>query len=197
MDFEALGALAEVTLINVVLSADNVMVIGLAAMGLAPAQRARAVWLGISLSATLLAGFAVVATALLKVLGLLAAGGLLLLWVAWKLWRDLNHAAASAAGAEQPARKSLWQALWQIVAADVSVSLDNVLAIAGAAHDHPRVMVSGLACSVVLMGFASTLMARLLARYRWIAHAGLAVIVFVAVRMIWIGSHDVLTAIAK
>jgi YjbE family integral membrane protein len=197
MDFEALGALAEVTLINVVLSADNVMVIGLAAMGLAPAQRARAVWLGISLSATLLAGFAVIATALLKVLGLLAAGGLLLLWVAWKLWRDLNHAAASAAGAEQPARKSLWQALWQIVAADVSVSLDNVLAIAGAAHDHPRVMVSGLACSVVLMGFASTLMARLLARYRWIAHAGLAVIVFVAVRMIWIGSHDVLTAIAK
>ena len=196
-DVSALGALVQVILINAALSGDNFIVIGLAAMSLPPAQRARAVWIGVALSTSMLASFAIVATALLQVLGLLVAGGLLLLWVAWKLWRDLTHTAALHAEQAQNKPKTLWQALWQIAAADISMSLDNVLAITGAAHDHPTIMVIGLGCSVVLMATAATLMARLLARYRWLAYAGLAMILLVAIRMIWTGTQELIVAAAN
>jgi YjbE family integral membrane protein len=138
-------------------------------------------------------GFAWIAVDLLAIVGLLLAGGILLLWVAWKMWRELrgsrHRQAEAAAGA--PAHKTFAQAAWQIVAADVSMSLDNVLAVAGAAREHPGALVFGLALSVVLMGFAASLIARLLDRQRWIAYLGLAIILYVALDMIWRGWLEV------
>ena len=196
-DLAALTALVQVMLINAVLSADNAMVIALAAVGLPARQRRIAVWGGIALATVLLALFAVIATTLLKILGLLLAGGVLLLWVSWKLWRDIaaNQADPTLGPHGHRPEKTLRQALLQILLADISMSLDNVLAVAGAAREHPTVMVVGLAVSVLLRGVAATLLARLLARYPWLAYAGLAVIVYVALHMVWIGAHDVLTAV--
>ena len=143
-------------------------------------------------------GFAFVAVELLAIIGLVLAGGLLLLWVSWKMWRELRASAraeedaAFNEGAGGPASgKTFRQAVWQIVMADVSMSLDNVLAVAGAARDHPAALVIGLLLSIVLMGFAATLIARLLHRYRWIAYVGLAIVVYVALDMIWRGFWDV------
>lgn len=201
----AIAALAQVVFINVVLSADNAVVIGMAAIGLPPGQRLRALWIGIGLATVLRIGFALVATSMLQVIGLLLAGGILLLWVAWKLWRELS---ASRLRAEQEAgsssdaeaipepRKGLGRALWQIVVADVSMSLDNVLAVAGAAFDHPMILVFGLAISVLLMGAAASIVARLLERYPWVAYAGLLVILYIAAKMIWHGANDVGRAVA-
>ena len=194
---EALIALGQVVFINVVLSADNAVVIGMAAMGLAAKDRLRVLWLGIALATLLRIGFAVVATKLLKVLGLLLAGGVLLLWVAWKLWRELRRTVTPMMPDVRPRRvetKTIGRALWQIVVADLSMSLDNVLAVAGAAIDQPAIMAVGLAISVLLMGVAAAAVARLLERYRWIAYVGLAIIVYVAAKMVWHGAQDIAAA---
>ena len=205
---EALSALVKVILIDLVLAGDNAIVIGLAAAGLPENQRAKAILIGIGAATAMRIGFAAVTTQLLQVVGLLLAGGLLLLWVCWKMWRELRfmHAAEAAANgaitnfdvnadgtiaAVAPPRKTLSQAAWQIIIADVSMSLDNVLAVAGAARDHPHVLVFGLLLSIALMGVAASFIARLLQKHRWIAYVGLAVILYVAVEMIFRGGVEV------
>ena len=196
----ALAALAQVILIDLVLAGDNAVVIGIAAAGLPVEQRRRAILIGILAATAMRIGFAFVAVELLAIIGLVLAGGLLLLWVSWKMWRELRASARAeedaafdeGAGGPAPASgKTFRQAVWQIVMADVSMSLDNVLAVAGAARDHPAALVIGLLLSIVLMGFAATLIARLLHRYRWIAYVGLAIVVYVALDMIWRGFWDV------
>jgi len=207
MDFvtpEALQAFFTVVMIDLVLAGDNAVVIGLAAAGLPTHQRGKAILLGVLAATILRIVFALVATQLLAIVGLLLAGGVLLLWVCWKMWRELReggHADAEEALAGQDlnadgtiagkSRKSLRQAVSQIIVADVSMSLDNVLAVAGAAHDHPVNLVFGLALSVVLMGVAATVIARLLQRHRWIAYVGLIIIFFVALQMMWDGGREV------
>ncbi len=190
VDLAALLALVQVVFVNVALSADNAVVIGIATIGLPAHQRGRALWLGIGFATILRVGFAIVATSLLQILGLLLAGGILLLWVAWKLWREIAGGHAGHAQ-EEAAPKTLRRALWQIVVADVSMSLDNVLAVAAAAREHPLVLLVGLGISVFLMAAASSLVARLIERHRWIAYVGLAVIVYIAGNMIWHGAHEV------
>lgn len=195
--------LGEVIMINFVLSGDNAVVVGMAAAGLPAAQRARAMWFGIGAATVLRIVFAVVAVSLLQIPGLMFAGGLLLFWVGWGLWKEIaesakeeaEDAAADAAGAPHAAHvphKTFAAALWQILVADVSMSLDNVLAVAGAAHADPVILVIGLVVSVALMGLAATAIAALLERYRWIGYVGLALILFVAAEMCWKGAHDVL-----
>jgi YjbE family integral membrane protein len=197
----ALLALAQVVVIDLVLAGDNAVIIGLAAAGLPPEQRRRAILVGIAAATAMRIGFAYVAVELLAIVGLVLAGGILLLWVSWKMWRELRasarakeHAAFDEAGAP-PARKTFAQAAWQIVLADVSMSLDNVLAVAGAAREHPDVLVVGLLLSIVLMGVAANLIARLLHNHRWIAYVGLAIVLYVACDMIWRGSVEVAKAI--
>jgi YjbE family integral membrane protein len=203
---QALTALAQVIMIDLVLAGDNAIVIGLAAAGLPAEQRARAILIGIGAATVLRIGFAAVTTQLLQMVGLLLAGGLLLLWVCWKMWRELRaqHATAETeeafdvdvnpdgTAAIRGSRKTLGQAAWQIIVADVSMSLDNVLAVAGAARDYPIVLIFGLALSIALMGLAATFIARLLQNHRWIAYVGLAVILYVAADMIYRGTHEVL-----
>jgi YjbE family integral membrane protein len=204
---DALSALLKVILIDLVLAGDNAIVIGLAAAGLPEHQRAKAILIGIGAATALRIGFAGVTTQLLQIVGLLFAGGLLLLWVCWKMWRELRatHEAENAANealadfdinsdgtiAAVTPRKTLSQAAWQIVIADVSMSLDNVLAVAGAARDHPYVLIFGLLLSIALMGIAATFIARLLQKHRWIAYVGLAVILYVAIEMCWRGSIEI------
>jgi YjbE family integral membrane protein len=181
--------LAQVVLIDVTLAGDNAVVVGLAVAGLAKADRARAIAVGVGAAAVIRMALSVVAVRLLAVIGLTLAGGLLLLWVCWKMFRELRHAPAlDEAGA---GGKSLRQAIVQIAVADLSMSLDNVLAVAGAARAHLWVMVAGLALSVLLMGIAANFLAGLLQRHRWIAWVGLAVVAFVAVRMVWDGWEQV------
>jgi YjbE family integral membrane protein len=198
-DPAALSALLEVVFVNVVLSADNAVVIGMASLGLPAKQRLQALWLGIAMATVLRLGFAVVATTMLQIIGLLLAGGILLLWVGWKLWREIRteRAVLSEADVDEAQGKTLARALWQIILADVSMSLDNVLAVAGAAMDHPAVLVAGLAISVLLMGFAASAVARLIERYHWIAYLGLGVILYIAARMIWDGGKDVFFAVTE
>lgn len=196
---DVLSAFFGVVMIDLTLAGDNAVVIGLAAAGLPAEQRRKAILIGILAATVLRIAFASVAVELLQVVGLLLAGGLLLLWVAWKMWQELrapdpDPAAPAGEVALEPTRKTLRQAILQIVVADVSMSLDNVLAVAGAAREHPLVLVFGLALSIVLMGLAATWIARLLQRHRWIAWIGLAIILFVALRMIWHGGLDVLHA---
>jgi YjbE family integral membrane protein len=193
----ALSALLQVIFVNVVLSADNALVIGMASLGLPARQRLRALWLGIAMATLLRIGFAVVATTMLQIIGLLLAGGILLLWVGWKLWREIRTEKTVLAEADEVEAKTLRQALWQIIVADVSMSLDNVLAVAGAAVDYPVVLAIGLGISVLLMGFAASAVARLIERYHWVAYVGLAVILYIAVRMIWDGGHDVFDAVTE
>jgi YjbE family integral membrane protein len=194
-----LGALGAVLVIDLVLAGDNSIIIGLAAAGLPPGLRRRAIIWGIAAATVLRVVFAVVALHLLAIVGLTLAGGILLLWVAWKMWRELRarprHGAAAPEAAAAGRGKTFGQAMLQIMLADVSMSLDNVLAVAGAAGEHVWVLVAGLVISVALTGFASALIANLLNRYAWIAYAGLAVITYVAVDMIWRGTHQVVTAI--
>ena len=199
-----LNALLQVVLIDLVLAGDNAIVIGLAAAGLPQAQRGKAILIGIVAATMLRILFAGLATQILQIVGLLLAGGILLLWVCWKMWRELRaspaepmeakEAAGAAAGttAEGKPRKTLVQATWQIIVADVSMSLDNVLAVAGAAREHPMVMIFGLALSIAMMGVAASFIARLLQNHRWIAYVGLAVILYVAVEMIFRGSLDIM-----
>ena len=189
-----LAALAQVLAIDLMLAGDNVIVLGTLAAGLEPAQRKRVLGLGVGIALACLILFALVATRLLQVVGLLLGGGLLLLWVAWKLWRELRagHAGDGAAeGTVAPARrKTFAQAALQVALADLSMSLDNVLAVAGAARDHPAVLLLGLGLSVTLMALAANLIARFIERHRWIAYVGLAVIVYVAGTMIYHGLTD-------
>jgi YjbE family integral membrane protein len=193
---EAVSILGEVLLINVVLSGDNAIVVGLAAAGLPAAQRLRALWLGIALATALRLIFAAVATGLLRILGLALAGGILLLWVAWKMWRDIaGRRGGDAATHRRSGAKSLREALTQIIVADISMSLDNALAVAGAAFEHPAILAAGLVISVLLMGGAASLMARLLEQFRWVAHLGLLIILYVALKMVWEGAHEVLGAV--
>jgi YjbE family integral membrane protein len=176
--------LAQVVLIDITLAGDNAVVVGLAVAGLQKRDRTRAIAIGVGAAALIRMALSVVAVRMLAVIGLTLAGGLLLLWVCWKMYRELRHAAPHAGEA---GGKTLRQAILQIAVADLSMSLDNVLAVAGAARAHLWVMIGGLALSVLLMGVAANFLAHLLQRHRWIAWVGLAVVVFVAVRMVWDG----------
>ena len=192
---EALAALFQVIVIDLVLAGDNAVIIGLAAAGLPPKQRTRAILVGIVAATVLRIVFAGVAVELLAIVGLIFAGGILLLWVSWKMWRELRAQKHSAeldrAAAEGAPRKTFAQAAWQIVAADVSMSLDNVLAVAGAARDHPWALEFGLVLSIVLMCAAANFIARTRNRHRWIAYIGLAIILYVALDMIWRGAWEI------
>ncbi len=195
------GALGTVIVIDLVLAGDNAIVVGMAAAGLEPTLRRRAVILGIGAAALLRIVFAVFTTQLLAIIGLTLAGGILLLWVCWKLWREIHHQKQTRVGAEiaeshgassaAVTPKKFGQALTQIVIADVSMSLDNVLAVAGSARQHVWVLIVGLALSVALMGVAATMIAGILKRFPWISYVGLALIVYVALTMIYHGSHEV------
>ncbi|MBW0367339.1 TerC family protein [Ensifer adhaerens] len=188
-----LSALMQVIAIDLVLAGDNAVVIGLAAAGLEPTQRRKAIMVGILAATVLRIAFATVAVHLLAIIGLLLAGGLLLLWVCWKMWRELRagHGDEEAMANENAPRKTFFQAATQIVVADVSMSLDNVLAVAGAAREHPSVLIVGLGLSIALMGIAANLIARLLTRHRWIAYVGLAIILYVSLDMIYRGTLEV------
>jgi YjbE family integral membrane protein len=196
----ALAALLQVIMIDLVLAGDNAVVIGLATASLPPEQRRRAILVGIVAATALRIAFASVAMQLLQIIGLLLAGGILLLWVCWKMWRELRttsrhaHETDEAAAGRLP-RKTFAQATLQIVLADVSMSLDNVLAVAGAAREHPFVLVFGLLLSVALMGIAANLLGRLIQTHRWIAYLGLAVILYVACDMIYRGALELRPAI--
>jgi YjbE family integral membrane protein len=209
---EGFSALMQVIAIDLVLAGDNAIVIGLAAAGLPVDQRKKAILVGILAATVLRIFFAAITTQLLQMTGLLLAGGILLLWVCWKMWRELREGHADEERAEEALtgedvnrdglvaaggpRKTFAQAAWQIVIADVSMSLDNVLAVAGAAREHPTVLVIGLALSIALMGIAATFIAKLLNRHRWIAFVGLFIIVYVALKMIYEGWHEVGPAVA-
>ena len=194
------SALLSVVIIDIVLAGDNAIVVGMAAAGLPAERRRRVIALGILAATVLRILFAFVALELLhSVIGMTFAGGLLLLWVAWKMYREIRAAQplpahASAAGDAPPPRreKTTTQAMTQIVIADLSMSLDNVLAVAGVARDHPFILAIGLVLSVALMGVASTYVARLLDRLFWLAWVGLGIITFVALRMIWEGSAQIM-----
>jgi YjbE family integral membrane protein len=196
---DVLSVLLQVVLIDLVLAGDNAIVIGLAAAGLPQAQRGKAILIGIVAATMLRILFAGLATQILQIVGILLAGGILLLWVCWKMWRELRASStgpmdakeALGASAGSKSRKTLVQASWQIIVADVSMSLDNVLAVAGAAREHPVVMIFGLGLSIAMMGVAASFIARLLQNHRWIAYVGLAVILYVAVEMIFRGTLDI------
>ncbi|HEX8062785.1 MAG TPA: TerC family protein, partial [Allosphingosinicella sp.] len=192
---DAVRAFGEVVMIDLVLAGDNAIVVGALAAGLPIEQRRKVILIGIVAALVLRIIFALLVTQLLQVIGLIFAGGLLLLWVAWRMYRELRHQGESAGSHEvegdensglRPA-KSFAAAAWAVALADVSMSLDNVLAVAGAARDHPWVLIAGLILSVALMGLAANYIARYIERYRWIAWVGLAVIVWVAGNMIYDG----------
>jgi YjbE family integral membrane protein len=191
-----LAALAQVIMIDVTLAGDNAVVVGLAVAGLARDQKRPAILLGIAGATIIRIVLGAIALQLLAIIGLLLAGGVLLLWVCWRMYRELRRARAHAKGEATP-RKTLGQAMTQIILADVSMSLDNVLAVAGAAAGRTWILVTGLLLSVVLMGVAANLLASLLERQRWIAWVGLVIVLYVAGTMIWDGSAEVAYAVGK
>ena len=207
----AMVAFLQVVMIDLVLAGDNAIVIGLAAAGLPKDQRTKAILAGIAAATVLRIAFAGLTTQLLQIVGLLFAGGILLLWVCWKMWRELRishreeqDASEALAEADLDAdgtiaghapRKTFRQAAVQILIADVSMSLDNVLAVAGAAREHPYVLVFGLVLSIALMGVAANFIANLLQKHRWIAYVGLVIILYVAVEMIWRGIAEIEPAV--
>ena len=204
---EAIAAFFQVVMIDLALAGDNAIIIGMAAAGLPEQQRTRAIFFGMAGATLLLVIFAGITTQLLKLVGLLFAGGVLLLWVCWKMWRELR---ATVSQEEEQAiealigldinadgtltgyapRKTLAQAAGQIIIADLSMSLDNVLAVAGAAREHPVVLIFGLSLSIFLMGIAARFIAGLLHKYRWIAYLGLGVILYVALGMLFRGAQE-------
>jgi YjbE family integral membrane protein len=190
-----LTALAQVVLIDIALAGDNAVVVGLAVAGLPQRRKRPAIILGIVGATAIRIALGAVAVELLAVIGLLLAGGLLLLWVCWRMYRELRHRSARGIVVGAPL-KTLPQAMLQIILADLSMSLDNVLAVAGAAYGSPWVLVTGLILSVVLMGVAANLLANLLERQRWLAWAGLLIVLFIALRMIWAGGFEVAGAMA-
>jgi YjbE family integral membrane protein len=204
----ALVALFQVLMIDLVLAGDNAVAVGLAAAGLPAKDRRRVIMYGLAAAVALRIGFALITTQLLQVIGLLVAGGVLLLWVCWKMWRDLRHQDAQGEQALEDAtgvdvdssptlavtsvpRKTFGQAFLQVFLADVSMSLDNVLAVAGAAREHPYILIFGLLLSIVLMGVAATWIAKLLHKHRWIGYVGLIIVLYVALHMIWEGHREV------
>jgi YjbE family integral membrane protein len=191
-----LVALGQVLMIDIVLAGDNAVVIGLAAARVPAALRKKVIFWGLVAAVVLRVGLAVIAVSLMQVIGLRLAGGILLLWVCWRFWRDIRSGAHAAHDApKMKAGDSLRRAILQIVLADVSMSLDNVLAVAGAAVGHLDVLVIGLLLSVALMGTAANFIAKLLERYRWISYVGLAIVLYVAVSMVWHGGTQVMNAI--
>ena len=199
----AIAALFQVVMIDLALAGDNAIVVGMAAAGLPEQQRTRAIMLGMAGATALLITFAGITTQLLKLVGLLFAGGVLLLWVCWKMWRELQashkqhqprfqdlSAARAITADSAPREKTLGQAIWQITLADVSMSLDNVLAVAGAAREHPMIMIFGLALSIALMGLAANFIARILEKHRWVAYVGLLIILYVAFDMCYRGAFE-------
>jgi YjbE family integral membrane protein len=193
-----LTALASVVLIDIVLAGDNAVVVGTAAAGLPPHKQRRVIMIGVALALIARVLFALAAVQLLAIIGLLLAGGLLLLWVAWKIWRELQHHGHHEENVENPRAvvpKTMSSAIMQVAVADISMSLDNVLAVAGAAREHPYIMIFGLLLSIALMGVAAQLIARLIDRHRWVAYVGLVIVLLVAVKMIWEGGWEVLHAV--
>ena len=202
-----LTALLTVIGIDIVLAGDNAVVVGMAAAGLPKELRAKAIMIGIIAAMVMRIGFSIVAAEMMGIVGLMAAGGVLLLWVSWKLYREIRESAAERAAAaygedgnlldedvvdaQETSTKTLRQAVIQILVADLTMSLDNVLAVAGAARDHTAILVFGLILSVALMGIAATWIAKLLNRHGWIAYVGLVLIVYVALHMIWDGAYQV------
>ncbi len=194
----AMAAFLQVLMIDIVLAGDNAIVVGALAAGLPAEQRRKVIFLGVIAALVLRIAFALVVTQLMQIAGLIFVGGLLLIWVAWRMWRDLRHAGESPGSDEivgdehsglRPA-KSFAGAAWAVAIADVSMSLDNVLAVAGAAREHPGILIVGLVVAVALMGIAANFIARYIERYRWIAYVGLAVIIYVAGKMIHDGWVD-------
>ncbi len=194
----AFTAFLQVLMIDLVLAGDNAIVVGALAAGLPAEQRRKVILIGVVAALVLRILFALIVTQLMQIIGLILVGGLLLLWVAWRMWRELRHGSASAGSPEvdgdehsglKPA-KSFVGAAWAVAVADVSMSLDNVLAVAGAARDHPGILIVGLVFAVALMGVAANVIARYIERYRWIAYLGLAVILWVAAKMIYDGWVD-------
>jgi len=211
-------AFLQVVMIDLTLAGDNAVAVGMAAAGLPPRDRRRAIVLGLSAAVVMLIGFALIAVQLLHIIGLLLAGGILLLWVCWKMWRDLREQPHTSEGeialedatgvgvtegdregaaAIPTKRKTLVQALIQILVADISMSLDNVLAVAGAAREHPGVLVFGLLLSITLMGLAASWIARLLHRWRWLGYVGLVIVLYVALHMIWEGHREVVVRMRR
>ncbi len=200
-DPAAFSAFLQVLMIDLVLAGDNAIVVGALAAGLPADQRKKVILLGVVAALVLRIAFALVVTQLLQIVGLILIGGLLLLWVAWRMWREVRTMTGESLGSPEiegdedsglrPA-KSFAGAAWAVAIADVSMSLDNVLAVAGAARAHPGILIVGLVFAVALMGLAANIIAKYIERYRWIAYIGLAVILWVAVKMIyegWIDPH--------
>ena len=201
----ALAAFGQVLLIDLVLAGDNAIVVGALAAGLPAQQRRQVIIIGIAAALVLRIFFALIVSVLMGIVGLILAGGLLLLWVAWKMWRELHHSGQSSGSPEiagdehsglRPA-KSFAGAAWAVALADVSMSLDNVLAVAGAAREHPGILIVGLIFAVALMGVAANIIARYIERYKWIAWIGLLVIVYVALKMIYDGWVDPQVGLCK
>jgi YjbE family integral membrane protein len=197
----AFTAFLQVLMIDLVLAGDNAVAVGLVAAGLPAKDRGKVIFYGLLAAVLMRIGFALITTWLLGVVGLLLAGGLLLLWVCWKMWRELREQAEAddASSAEQTDRsvKSFGQAFLQILVADLSMSLDNVLAVAGAAREHPAVLVAGLLLSILLMGVAATWLAGLLQKRRWIAYVGVLIVLYVALHMVWEGHRAVVVDLGK
>src|SRR3954470_2042471 len=200
----ALTAFFEILLIDIVLAGDNAIVVGAMAAGLPADQRKKVILIGVLAALVLRIAFALIVTQLLQIVGLVLAGGILLLWVAWRMYREIRHEGESSGSDEVlgdehsglRAARSFSAAAWGVAVADVSMSLDNVLAVAGAAKDHPWVLIFGLILSVILMGVAANFIARYIERYKWIAWVGLLVILWVALKMIWEGAGHVAPVIA-
>jgi YjbE family integral membrane protein len=201
----AFAAFLQVLMIDLVLAGDNAIVVGALAAGLPAAQRKKVILIGVLAALVLRILFALVVTQLLQIIGLILVGGLLLLWVAWRMWRDLHHEGESWGSEEivgdehaglKPA-KSFAGAAWGVAIADVSMSLDNVLAVAGAAREHPGILIVGLVFAVAMMGIAANIIARYIERYKWIAWVGLLVILYVAVKMIYDGWVDPQVGLGK
>jgi YjbE family integral membrane protein len=200
----AISAFFQILFIDIVLAGDNAVVVGALAAGLPAAQRKKVILVGVLAALVLRVIFALLVTQLLQIVGLVLAGGILLLWVAWRMYREIRHQDESEGSEEilgdehsglKPA-KSFAGAVWGVTLADVSMSLDNVLAVAGAARDHPYVLVFGLVLSVLLMGVAANFIAKYIDRYRWIAWVGLLVILYVALKMVYEGAGHVAPVIA-
>ena len=194
-------AISQVILIDLVLAGDNAIVVGMAAAGVAPEYRRKVIAYGIALAVVMRIIFAAVTMQLLNVVGLMLVGGLLLLWVCWKMFQDLNvnkdadkktklEGNETLEKRQSHAHKTVGAAVFQVAVADISMSLDNVLAVAGAANNHMSALVIGLTLSVVLMGVGATLIAKLLQKHRWIGYLGLVLILYVAFAMMWRGGVE-------
>ena len=194
---DALNVLIQVIFIDLVLAGDNAIIVGMVASRVPPEMRQKVILWGIGAAVVMRIGFSLITVQLLNIVGLQLFGGLLLLWVCWRLWAELREGHNDMEGdSDAKPFTSMRPAIIQIVVADLSMSIDNVLAIAGVSRDYPSILVFGLALSVAFMVFAATMIANLLKRYPWIAYVGLALIFWVALKLIWEGGHEVLAYFA-